>query len=219
MVCQIYYIKTPKEALEVVEAGADYIGLTPYQPKRPKSPVTYEVAKEIIRVLDGRAVVTVLSTFDEPEKIIDMAEQIRPNIIQISGTTYFADAELVKTLKERVPGIKVMQAIPMTGPRSVEFALKEAQFVDYLILDSVAATPEKAGGVIGAAGVAHDWTLSRKIVEESPAPVMLAGGLGPDNVAAAIRAVRPWGVDSLTKTNRFLFEYLSIEQMHVKRQF
>ncbi len=55
---------------------------------------------------------------------------------------------------------------------------------------------------IGAAGAVHDWRISREIVAESEVPVILAGGLGPDNVAEAIRVVGPVGVDSLTRTNR-----------------
>ena len=54
---------------------------------------------------------------------------------------------------------------------------------------------------VGAAGVTHDWSIDRAIVEAVDVPVILAGGLGPDNVEDAIRAVRPAGVDSLTKTS------------------
>jgi phosphoribosylanthranilate isomerase len=55
---------------------------------------------------------------------------------------------------------------------------------------------------IGALGVTHDSTISRRIVELVRTPAILAGGLGPDNVAEAIRAVRPHGVDSKTKTDQ-----------------
>src|ERR1700692_2643445 len=55
---------------------------------------------------------------------------------------------------------------------------------------------------IGALGILHDWSISRRIVELVRTPVILAGGLGPDNVADAIRSVRPAGVDSKTKTDR-----------------
>jgi phosphoribosylanthranilate isomerase len=55
---------------------------------------------------------------------------------------------------------------------------------------------------IGALGRTHDWSISRRIVGEVGIPAILAGGLGADNVGAAIAAVRPVGVDSKTKTDR-----------------
>ncbi|MCB0014782.1 MAG: hypothetical protein KDE34_22860, partial [Anaerolineales bacterium] len=57
---------------------------------------------------------------------------------------------------------------------------------------------------IGASGVTHDWNISREIVRRVKIPVILAGGLSPDNVAAAIAQVQPWAVDSLTHTNERL---------------
>jgi phosphoribosylanthranilate isomerase len=93
-----------------------------------------------------------------------------------------------------------MQAIAVTGPESLEEALSYASVVDFLILDSV--SPEIEG--VGAAGIVHDWTVSADIVNAVDVPVVLAGGLSPMNVEAAVAAVRPWGVDSLTHTNRTL---------------
>jgi len=55
---------------------------------------------------------------------------------------------------------------------------------------------------IGGLGRTHDWSISRRIVDEVGVPVILAGGLDADNVVAAIAAVRPAGVDSKTKTDR-----------------
>jgi phosphoribosylanthranilate isomerase len=48
----------------------------------------------------------------------------------------------------------------------------------------------------------HDWRIDKKIVETTHAPVIIAGGLGPDNVIDAVKAVRPAGVDSKTKTDK-----------------
>jgi phosphoribosylanthranilate isomerase len=61
--------------------------------------------------------------------------------------------------------------------------------------------PTEAGDTCKYAAT-HDWTISRRIVELSLVPVILAGGLGPDNVADAIRKVGPAGVDSKSKTDR-----------------
>jgi phosphoribosylanthranilate isomerase len=55
---------------------------------------------------------------------------------------------------------------------------------------------------VGALGITHDWSISRQIVELVRTPVIVAGGLGPENVVEAIRAVHPAGVDSKTKTDR-----------------
>jgi phosphoribosylanthranilate isomerase len=68
---------------------------------------------------------------------------------------------------------------------------------DFLLLDSYRASDRQ----IGALGLTHDWTISRRMVELVRTPVILAGGLGPDNIADAIRAVLPAGVDSKTKTD------------------
>ena len=90
-----------------------------------------------------------------------------------------------------------MQAISMTGPEALEAAQAYQGVADYLILDTQA--PDIAG--IGASGITHDWNISREIVQMIDRPVILAGGLGPENVARAIEEVDPWGVDSLTHTN------------------
>jgi phosphoribosylanthranilate isomerase len=93
-----------------------------------------------------------------------------------------------------------MQAISVTGPDAIDVALAYEEVADYLILDT--QSTDIAG--IGASGETHDWNISRDIVLHVNIPVILAGGLSPENVAKAINIVQPWGVDSLTHTNRIL---------------
>jgi phosphoribosylanthranilate isomerase len=69
-----------------------------------------------------------------------------------------------------------------------------AELVDAFITD----TFDPATGASGATGKTHDWQISRRLVEISPQPVILAGGLTPDNVREAILAVQPAGVDCHT---------------------
>jgi phosphoribosylanthranilate isomerase len=54
---------------------------------------------------------------------------------------------------------------------------------------------------VGATGKTHDWDISRRVVEAVSLPVILAGGLDASNVVAAATIVKPWGVDSNTRTN------------------
>ena len=91
----------------------------------------------------------------------------------------------------------MMRSVPVVGAESIDIARGYEDVADFLLLDSYRA----ADGQIGALGVTHDWSISRQIVVRVRTPVILAGGLGPDNVAEAIRVVRPAGVDSKTKTD------------------
>jgi phosphoribosylanthranilate isomerase len=91
-----------------------------------------------------------------------------------------------------------MRSVPVVGLESVEIARTYEGIADFLLLDSYSADDRQ----IGALGVTHDWSISRQIVRSLRTPVVLAGGLGPDNVADAIRLVGPAGVDSKTKTDK-----------------
>jgi phosphoribosylanthranilate isomerase len=114
-----------------------------------------------------------------------------------------------------IPGQRIMQAIAVTGPEAVADAIAYAKVSDLLILDS--HTTEVAG--VGAAGFVHDWSISAEIVRAVDIPVILAGGLSPDNVADAIRVVRPWGVDSLTLTNRFIDQQRFVKDLDLVAAF
>jgi len=91
-----------------------------------------------------------------------------------------------------------MRAVPIVDESCVEIARSYSGVADFLLLDSF----DRETGQFGALGRRHDWRLSRRVVKEVPIPAILAGGLGPDNVAEAIAAVRPAGVDSKTLTDR-----------------
>lgn len=81
----------------------------------------------------------------------------------------------------------------MVGEESIKEAKESANYVDALLLDSGNQALEIKE--LGGTGRTHDWNLSREIVTLVDIPVFLAGGLKPDNVAMAINAVKPFGVD------------------------
>ena len=94
-------------------------------------------------------------------------------------------------LRRALPGISIVQVIHVIDERSVEEALEIAPQVDALLLDS--GNPNLVVKELGGTGRVHNWALSRQIVEQSPKPVFLAGGLKAENVRAAMDAVQPWG--------------------------
>jgi len=103
-----------------------------------------------------------------------------------------------RAFRSRFPEIPIMRAIPVIDEASVEIARSYRGVADFLLLDSYDPSTRQ----FGALGRAHDWNISRRIVDNVGIPVILAGGLGPDNVAEAVIAVRPAGVDSKTRTDR-----------------
>jgi phosphoribosylanthranilate isomerase len=194
---QIYTMQTPDEARAVARLGVDHVGITPADRGLPGE-VDFATARAICDAVGGAAVKVALSVETDLGAIEAMVRAVRPDVLHLCGLAGAVPPGAVRDLRERLPGVAIMQTISVTGPEAVETALEYQAVADYLILDTQA--PGIAG--IGASGVTHDWAISREIVQRVQVPVILAGGLSPENVAAAIRAVRPWGVDSLTHTNR-----------------
>ena len=202
MIVQVYTARGVAEARAMADLGVDHIGVTISARGLPGEVDDLE-GKAILAALKESSSKSVALTVDtDLGDIQAFAKQAHPDILHLCGDIDLVGPDQVSQLAEWLDGeglaIELMQAIPVIGPESVDLAVRFTPHVDWLILDSL--TDQVEG--IGAAGVTHDWTLSRRIVAEVDTPVILAGGLGPDNVAEAIAAVGPAGVDSLTRTNR-----------------
>lgn len=199
MIKQLYSIIQLNEAIETMEAGADNIGLVPMQKGGvPAHRVPLYRVDQIHDECQKRGVKMVLIMLtNDPEEMIDLARRLQPEILHVAGDGYTADEEFAKRLKEVAPNTELMQAVLVDGPKAIDRAKKVDPFVDYILLDSGLA----ADTGIGASGETHDWSIDAQIVKEVKARVIEAGGLGPDNVADAIKEIRPYGVDSLTKTS------------------
>ena len=199
MKVQIYTMQSVEEALQVAALGADHLGLTPSQVGLPGE-IDFWTAREIVEAVGDIAVCVALTVETKEKEIIRMARAVQPDILHLCSLENTFPPDDVRRLRDKLPDLPIMQAISVTGPEALEAARAYQGVADYLILDTQA--PDIAG--IGASGQTHDWGVSREIVREMDLPVILAGGLSPDNVAQAIKEVDPWGVDSLTHTNRAL---------------
>jgi phosphoribosylanthranilate isomerase len=197
MITQIYTMQSPDEALGVVEAGADRVGVTPAARGLPGE-IDTAAARAIVEAVGERATTVALTVERDPGAIVAMAQAVLPDVLHLCPEPGALTPDAVARLRECLPPVKIMQAIAVDGPTSVDRAVAFEPVVDELILDTDSSDVEG----IGASGAVHDWAVSAEIVRRVRVPVLLAGGLGPHNVAAAIEAVRPHGVDSLTHTNR-----------------
>jgi hypothetical protein len=124
-----------------------------------------------------------------------LARQLCAAIVHLGAALDLLPPARVAELKRALPASLIMRSIPVYGEDSIAIACSYEAIADSLLLDSYRPTDPQ----IGAVGATHDWSISRRIVATARVPVILAGGLGPDNVAQAIRVAAPAGVDSKTR--------------------
>ncbi|KAA3648080.1 MAG: phosphoribosylanthranilate isomerase [Chloroflexi bacterium] len=196
MKIQIYTMQSLEEALATIAAGVDHIGITPGEYGLPGE-VDFDTARAIVTMVGDDAVSVALTVDSDLNNIEEMVKAVQPDVLHLCGLEGSLPPEKVAQLRSRIPDLPIMQAISVSGPHAINTALAFQDVAEYLLLDTQDA--DIAG--IGASGETHDWNISREIVQQVRIPVILAGGLSPENVANAIKLVRPWGVDSLTHTN------------------
>lgn len=204
MIVQIYSVTHPEDVRSLVELGVDHIGLTPAGQGVPSGLQPAE-ARAIFDMLPPTVLGIALTILTDIQLIAEMARELEPAILHLCPRTEAISPEQQRELRSLLPdGMRIMKAIAVggadTAERAIDAAERFAPMSDFLLLDTDSPDME----AVGAAGRTHDWSVSAEIVERVGAsvPVILAGGLGPENVAEAIRRVRPAGVDSLTLTNR-----------------
>ncbi|MBN2450851.1 MAG: phosphoribosylanthranilate isomerase [Lentisphaeria bacterium] len=192
---QIAGVHDASEALLLAREGVEWIGI-PLCLAVHREDVTDAEAAAIVAAFGSMLPVTfVLITYlASADAIRGLALRLNVRHIQMHGET---PPEEMRRLRAILPDAVLIKSL-IVGKDSPEHLDAEvarfAPVVDAFITD----TYDPATGATGATGMTHDWAVSRRIVECSPRPVILAGGLTPANVAAAIRAVRPAGVDAHT---------------------
>ena len=197
-IVQIAGVIDREEAEMLAAAGVDWLGF-PFRLAHHQEDLPEDEASRIIRALPPRHEAVLITYLDRAEEIVDLCRSLRVPKVQIHGPIALPELAAVRAL---YPGIFVMKSLIVRPGGGAELALAEEAaacrpHVDAFLTD----TYDPATGATGATGKAHDWAVSRRLVELAEImerPVILAGGLHPGNVARAIREVRPAGVDAHT---------------------
>jgi phosphoribosylanthranilate isomerase len=197
MLTQIYGITTPEDAALVNALRPDHVGVVLGEGIETWDSVDPATLRAILAELCDVAVVA-LSLSTSRERILRTVETVRPAWLHLARAADGMSPAFVAALRAEIAPVRVMVTIPVRDSSALETAERFAPCADALLLDSA----HPATGVVGATGHVHDWSVSRRVVECVSVPVILAGGLGPDNVVEAIRRTRPAGVDSETRTSR-----------------
>lgn len=182
----------PEEAALAVRYGASAVGLVSAMPSGPGV-----IAEELIATIAARVppgVATFLLTSrQDVAGIVEQQRRCRTNTIQIVDRLEHGTYE---DLREALPGVKLVQVIHIAGQESFDEALRIAQHVDALLLDS--GNQSLAVKELGGTGRVHNWQISRAIREAVGVPIFLAGGIRAENAAEALRQVGPFALDVCT---------------------
>jgi phosphoribosylanthranilate isomerase len=217
---QVYEIQTPEEARSMIALGVDHIGSVLLSEDEWRVPAIREVIKTVREAGRKSSLIPLFST---PDAVFRVLDYYRPHILHFCETLPVSgDLEagcepflrLQQTIRARLPETFIMRSIPIARPGKAHLvpSLKLARLFEpvsnFFLTDTLmAAAPaetaaiQPVAGFVGITGRICDWEMARRLVETSAIPVVLAGGIGPENVAEGIRRTRPAGVDSCTATN------------------
>lgn len=183
LIVKICGIKTPKILEAAIEAGADMVGFVHFH--RSPRHVDLEGLQLLISQARGRVETCVLLVNPDNSCVMEVAA-LSPDWIQLHGPE---TPHRVEAIRDEA-GISILKAIGIGTSDDVATVRSFADVADRLLLDAKAPkSAERPGGL----GVQFDWTLLKAL--DPSFPFMLSGGLTPESVGKAIKAVRPMGVD------------------------
>lgn len=190
-VIQVAGVKTVDEALMLARLGATHIGF-PLGEGVVEQDMDPQGVRACARALQGRCSMTLITYLDDPGEIAGLSGLAGTDTIQIHGSI---SPDRLAALKKIEPEKVILKSV-VVGRDADPVALVRslAPYVDGFITD----TYDPETGQSGATGKTHDLAISAEVVRASGKPVILAGGLTPENVDQAIRKVRPFGVDAHT---------------------
>ncbi|MEM9889074.1 MAG: phosphoribosylanthranilate isomerase [Bacteroidota bacterium] len=199
---KICCIASIEEAQIAIEAGATAIGLVGHMPSGP-GVISDEKIAEITAQTPAHIDTFLLTSETKVARIVQHHKRVKTNTIQLVDTL---EDRVYSDLRAALKKVKVVQVIHILDENSIQEAMSIAPQVDALLLDS--GNPNLATKELGGTGKTHNWDISQQIVEQVDTPVYLAGGLKAENVQAAIKKVKSYGLDlcSGVRTNGKLDE-------------
>jgi phosphoribosylanthranilate isomerase len=213
MIIQIYEIQTPEEAEACIALGVDHIGSVILSDSDWHVPKIREVIhlsrgttvkNSLIPLLRDRNVLFRAMDYYEPH-CVHFCESLMDPSGRILSLDFFIDLQV--EFRQRFPEIRILRSIPLPPesehPRpipSLQVAAALEPHSDLFLLDTW-LPEEPVKGFIGITGRTGAWDKARELVLETKIPVLLAGGLSPENVYDALTKVMPSGADSCTHTN------------------
>lgn len=220
IVVQIYEVQDPAEARALIEIGVDHIGSVIVS----ESDWKLDSIKDTIGLVKSAgAKSSLIPLYSRLDSVLKTLDYYQPDMVHFceapAGREYNRRRferliHLQESVRKRFPHISIMRSIPIVqqgSPNLVptfEISREFEPVSDYFLTDTLLVKrsgtrvdQQPVEGYVGITGQTCDWQIAKELVRSSRIPVILAGGISPLNVAAAIQTVKPAGVDSCTLTN------------------
>ena len=175
-----------EDALAAVAAGADAVGCLVGLDYAAPDSIDPGTAREIFAALPPFVARVLVTHRTGVAEVTALMRESGATVAQLHGDF---PSVAIPALREALPYAAIVKSVHVTGDDTIAAALAAARSADAILLDTIAR------GRIGGTGKTHDWSISARIAAASQKPVILAGGLNPDNVREAIAQVRPFAVD------------------------
>lgn len=182
-------ISSLEEANLAISSGASAIGLVSEMPSGP-GVISEDLIAKIAKAVSNNIETFLLTSKQRVKEIIEQLKKYKTTTVQIVDDLIEGSYEEIRSA---IPYIKIVQVIHVEDEKSIEKGVLISKYVDALLLDS--GNQKLQVKELGGTGRIHDWSLSKKIVENVNVPVYLAGGLNSQNVGEAIKTVKPFGID------------------------
>ena len=179
-------ITSIEDARKCVSAGADMLGFVVDIPIDAPFKLSADDAAAISKVLPAHVEKIIITSATDPARLKGLCGKVGATGIQVAASSKISPSDML-ALRALLGNLKVIKSVPITDAASVEAALAYSDAVDILLIENRGVSNQRP-----------DWKLCAQLVNSSKKPVMLAGGLDPANVAQAVAAVKPWGVDVMS---------------------
>jgi len=189
-IIQVAGVLSLNEALMIASAGATHIGF-PFRLDFHNEDTTEEEAAKIIGTLPPYAKPVLITYLDKAPEIYVLMKRLNCCIVQLHGKV---TKEEILNLKLIYPGVELWKSL-VIKPDNHDDIFRTLKYLEPVVDAFITDTFDPDTGASGATGKTHDWEISRKIVLKSAKPIIIAGGLTPDNVYECIRTTSPAGVD------------------------
>jgi len=226
IIVQLYEIQEPHEAEKLIGLGVDRIGSVILSPDSWKVPAL----RDVVRLARGSgAASSLIPLMAREDDILRALDYYQPDFVHFCELIPLAPRDqekrealcaalngIQKRVKKEFPEMRITRSIPIPEPGPADVApVREAILgiaralegtSDCFMTDTLSGygkqdANQPVAGYVGITGNVCDWEMARALVEASPRPLILAGGIAPENVFEAICRVNPAGIDSCTQTN------------------